>query len=241
MTSKTTDDTTEATVTEISTAKGKSSSATRKSTTPRNRTARRQQLDDAAALARAEANAAAGEAALVAAITPEARADETRADAQRAGLSDEAAESLVAAQAAALAADSAADPATTVDQPQGDATATDKPAQRVRGRAERVARVDVAGDVVPEGYLAAKDTPSYRQFRKADPTAEGAEWLTQCVKHGKVKPADNRKAGRALGSASERAIWCSGCKADARKAAAKADKSEPASEPAGDATSDAGE
>jgi hypothetical protein len=101
--------------------------------------------------------------------------------------------------------------------PDVDAEPAAKPA---RQRAERVARVDVEGDVVPEGYLALKDTPSYRQFRKADPTAEGAEWLTQCVAHGTTTTAKNRKEGRAKGSASERALWCKKCKAAAAKTAA---------------------
>jgi len=90
-----------------------------------------------------------------------------------------------------------------------------KPAKRQR--AERVARVEGVGDV-PAGYLALKKTPTFEQFRKADPTAEGPEWLTRCVEHGATASALNRKAGRALGSSTERAIWCDGCKT---KAAAK--------------------
>lgn len=70
----------------------------------------------------------------------------------------------------------------------------------------------------PAGYRAVKITPGFDQFAKIDTTAEGAAWLTRCNLHGETTSADNRKAGRTLGSAAARASWCSGCKADARKA-----------------------
>jgi hypothetical protein len=93
--------------------------------------------------------------------------------------------------------------------------AVDEPAAKpARQRAERVARAET--DAVPAGYLAVKSTPAYDQFRKADPAAEGPEWLTRCNAHGKTTEAKNRKAGRALGAAAARATWCAKCKTAAK-------------------------
>ena len=97
------------------------------------------------------------------------------------------------------------------------AAATGEPT--TSGRAVRVARtVTLHGDA-PSGYLVLKSTPGYDQFRKADPTADGPEWLTRCNAHGETTEAPNRKAGRSLGAVGQRAIWCGKCKADARKRA----------------------
>jgi hypothetical protein len=70
----------------------------------------------------------------------------------------------------------------------------------------------------PAGYRAVKITPGFDQFAKIDATADGPDWLTRCNLHGETTSADNRKAGRTLGSAAARALWCSGCKRDAAKA-----------------------
>jgi hypothetical protein len=48
------------------------------------------------------------------------------------------------------------------------------------------------------------------------------KWLTRCNLHGKTTAADNRKAGRGLGSADQRAQWCASCKTAAAKASATA-------------------
>lgn len=116
--------------------------------------------------------------------------------------------------------------AVVADDAKGEAA---KPA---RTPAERVARATTDAGDVPAGYLVLKHTASFDQFRKADATADGPDWLTRCNKHGNTTPADNRKAGRTLGSASARATWCKGCKADAAKAARETAKAEPATEPA---------
>jgi hypothetical protein len=72
----------------------------------------------------------------------------------------------------------------------------------------------------PAGYRAVKITPGFGQFVKTDNDAEGPAWLTRCNAHGTTTPADNRKAGRGLGSAAARATWCKGCKTAAAKTAA---------------------
>lgn len=71
----------------------------------------------------------------------------------------------------------------------------------------------------PAGYRAVKITPGFDQFAKIDTSAEGPAWLTRCTQHNTTAPADNRKAGRTLGSAAQRATWCKRCKAAAVKAA----------------------
>jgi hypothetical protein len=70
-----------------------------------------------------------------------------------------------------------------------------------------------------DGYSIVKTTAGFDQLAKTDATAEGAAWLTRCNAHGETTPADNRKAGRTLGSAAQRATWCRRCKAAAAKAA----------------------
>jgi hypothetical protein len=130
------------------------------------------------------------------------------------------------------------------DQPPAEGTPVDEvatpteevvPPKAARVPAVRVERATTEHGPAPEGYLVLKATPSYDQFRKADATAEGPEWLTRCNAHGETTKADNRKAGRTLGSAAQRATWCKGCKAEARKAereAAKAAAAATASVPA---------
>jgi hypothetical protein len=113
------------------------------------------------------------------------------------------------------------------------------PPKAARVPAVRVERATTEHGAPPEGYLVLKATPSYDQFRKADATAEGPDWLTRCNLHGNTTPADNRKAGRTLGSAASRAQWCKGCKADAAKAARAAAKAEADKPATADATSDA--
>jgi hypothetical protein len=137
-----------------------------------------------------------------------------------------------ASKAAAKNAPAAIDePKTTEhDGPADTLVATSTPTEPAapkpdRARATRVARVEGVDDV-PEGFLPAKSTPSYQQFRREVPVDSQPDWLTRCVKHGETTTADNRKAGRALGSQAQRETWCKGCKADARKrdrAAAKAE------------------
>jgi hypothetical protein len=113
------------------------------------------------------------------------------------------------------------------------------PPKPARTPAVRVERATTEHGAPPEGYLVLKATPSYDQFRKADATAEGPDWLTRCNLHGNTTPADNRKAGRTLGSAASRAQWCKGCKADAAKAARAAAKAEADKPATVDATADA--
>jgi hypothetical protein len=72
----------------------------------------------------------------------------------------------------------------------------------------------------PAGYRAVKATASFDQFAKIDTSAEGPAWLTRCNEHNTTTSADNRKAGRTLGSAAQRATWCRGCKSAAAKTAA---------------------
>ena len=71
-----------------------------------------------------------------------------------------------------------------------------------------------------DGYAIAKSTAGYDQLSKTSKDAEGAAWLTRCNEHGSTTPAGNRKAGRTLGSAAQRATWCKGCKTAAAKTAA---------------------
>jgi len=71
-----------------------------------------------------------------------------------------------------------------------------------------------------DGYAIVKTTAGFDQLAKAGKDAEGAAWLTRCNLHGSTTPAGNRKAGRGLGSAAQRATWCKGCKAAAAKTAA---------------------
>ena len=127
---------------------------------------------------------------------------------------------------------------TPVDQV---ATPTEEvvPPKPARTPAVRVERATTEHGAPPAGYLVLKATPSFDQFRKADATAEGPDWLTRCNAHGETTSADNRKAGRTLGSAAARASWCSGCKADARKAKADAAKAERAAAKNTPATADA--
>jgi hypothetical protein len=136
--------------------------------------------------------------------------------------------------------DAATPPAegTPVDQV---ATPTEEvvPPKPARTPAVRVERATTEHGAPPAGYLVLKATPSFDQFRKADATAEGPDWLTRCNAHGETTSADNRKAGRTLGSAAARASWCSGCKADARKAKADAAKAERAAAKNTPATADA--
>jgi colicin import membrane protein len=113
------------------------------------------------------------------------------------------------------------------------------PPKAARTPAPRVERATTEHGAPPAGYLVLKATPSFDQFRKADATAEGPDWLTRCNAHGETTSADNRKAGRTLGSAAARASWCSGCKADARKAKAEAAKAERAAAKNTPATADA--
>jgi|HubBroStandDraft_3_1064219.scaffolds.fasta_scaffold00428_4 hypothetical protein len=113
------------------------------------------------------------------------------------------------------------------------------PPKPARTPAVRVERATTEHGAPPAGYLVLKATPSFDQFRKADATAEGPDWLTRCNLHGETTSADNRKAGRTLGSAAARASWCSGCKADARKAKADAAKAERAAAKSAPATADA--
>lgn len=99
------------------------------------------------------------------------------------------------------------------------AAAKPETATAASGRAVRVARTVTTHGEPPAGYLVLKSTPNYDQFRKADPAADGPEWLTRCNAHGETTSFANRKAGRTGGSASSRAQWCGKCKADARKRA----------------------
>jgi len=114
---------------------------------------------------------------------------------------------------------------TPVDQV---ATPTEEvvPPKPARTPAVRVERATTEHGAPPAGYLVLKATPSFDQFRKADATAEGPDWLTRCNAHGETTSADNRKAGRTLGSAAARASWCSGCKRDAAAAKREAAKAE---------------
>lgn len=108
------------------------------------------------------------------------------------------------------------------------ATEPAKPARRTRSTAR------AATDTVPapepaapkfrgqavDGYAIAKTTAGFDQLAKAGKDAEGPAWLTRCNAHGSTAPAGNRKAGRGLGSAAQRATWCRGCKTAAAKTAA---------------------
>jgi hypothetical protein len=134
---------------------------------------------------------------------------------------------------------------TPVDQV---ATPTEEvvPPKAARVPAVRVERATTEHGAPPAGYLVLKATPSFDQFRKADATAEGPDWLTRCNAHGETTSADNRKAGRTLGSAAARASWCSGCKRDAAAAkraaareAAKAEAAPATADASADATADA--
>jgi hypothetical protein len=153
---------------------------------------------------------------------------------------DVAASPVGDAEFLAKAAAAATPPAegTPVDQV---ATPTEEvvPPKPARTPAVRVERATTEHGAPPAGYLVLKATPSFDQFRKADATAEGPDWLTRCNAHGETTSADNRKAGRTLGSAAARASWCSGCKADARKAKADAAKAERAAAKNTPATADA--
>jgi hypothetical protein len=130
---------------------------------------------------------------------------------------------------------------TPVDQV---ATPTEEvvPPKPARTPAVRVERATTEHGAPPAGYLVLKATPSFDQFRKADATAEGPDWLTRCNAHGETTSADNRKAGRTLGSAAARASWCSGCKRDAaaaKREAAKAERAAAKAEADAPATADA--
>lgn len=116
--------------------------------------------------------------------------------------------SAASRRAAAAAADAA--PSTPTEP----TPAAPKPA---KVRAPRVGRVEIDADATPAGYLPLKLTVSFAQFRKADPSADGPEWLTKCVAHGTTTEAPNRKAGRTLGAAAQRVTWCKPCKTDAAK------------------------
>ena len=110
-----------------------------------------------------------------------------------------------------------------VEQPAGDAPASDdKPAKSTRTRKPATPKAEskFAG-VEVDGYTIVKRTPGFDQLHADGKTDGVPAWLTRCNLHGKTTAAPNRKAGRGLGAAGERAIWCAGCKAAAAKAAAK--------------------
>jgi hypothetical protein len=71
-------------------------------------------------------------------------------------------------------------------------------------------------------YAIVKTTAGFDQLSSDGADESAPKWLTRCNLHGKTTKADNRKAGRALGSTSARAAWCPGCKTDAAKAAGQA-------------------
>jgi colicin import membrane protein len=150
--------------------------------------------DAAAATEQLVGDAAAATEQLVAEVTPTPRKSRSRA-------------SRAADKSAAQTGDAA--PSTPTEP-----TAPKPP----KARAPRVGRVEIADDATPAGYLPLKLTVSFAQFRKADPSADGPEWLTKCVAHGTTTEAPNRKAGRTLGAAAQRVTWCKPCKTDAAKA-----------------------
>jgi hypothetical protein len=113
--------------------------------------------------------------------------------------------------------------AAVTDKP---AAAEPKPAKAAKVGPTLRERADVTlpeGQISPEGYELVKVTGSFLQFARIADNG-GPAWLTQCTAHSTTTGADNRKAGRNLGSSSARVAWCKGCKADAAKAAKAAAK-----------------
>jgi hypothetical protein len=76
---------------------------------------------------------------------------------------------------------------------------------------------------VVAGYSIVKTTPGYDQLRSDHSDEHAAEWITRCNAHDITTPADNRKAGRRLGSSASRARWCNECAIAAAAADAAAD------------------
>lgn len=77
---------------------------------------------------------------------------------------------------------------------------------------------------LPSGYVWRYTRTAYDMARKVDATVDGTDWLVVCNTHLTVTGTDKGGAAEQLGR--DRANWCDGCKADAKKAAAAAKKAE---------------
>jgi hypothetical protein len=108
--------------------------------------------------------------------------------------------------------------AALADVPAPETTST---STRTRKPAEPKAEPKFRG-VVLDGYAIVKTTPGFDQLLSDGANESAPKWLTRCNLHGKTTAADNRKAGRGLGSADQRAQWCASCKTAAAKASATA-------------------
>lgn len=72
-------------------------------------------------------------------------------------------------------------------------------------------------DPAPEGYVNKWPKVSFDLMKKV--SGDGPAWLVRCVAHGTTTPAEGTRQGDSLGTRASRALWCKGCKAEARKAA----------------------
>jgi len=60
--------------------------------------------------------------------------------------------------------------------------------------------------------------------RNADGPVESPLWTVRCNEHGETTTTNEIKEADRLGRRADRAVWCKGCKAKARKAAKEAEK-----------------
>src|SRR5262245_21414880 len=77
---------------------------------------------------------------------------------------------------------------------------------------------------VPGYFLRWPHTGFNHYKRNADGSVESPLWTVRCNEHGETTTTNEIKEADRLGRRADRAVWCKGCKAKARKAAKEAEK-----------------
>lgn len=103
----------------------------------------------------------------------------------------------------------------------------------LQAQAQQV-QADADAAKAPEGYDIRWPKPAFDLLKRNDSAPDGSPaWLVRCNSHGTTTPAAGTRAADKLGTRAGRLAWCSGCKAEAAKAArAEAKAQEPKAEAA---------